>query len=216
MQTLAFISRKGGSGKTTLAVHMAVCAVQSGQFVVLVDLDPQGSASDWHEMRGSSKEFVSIKAKPEDLPGLLGKAAEAGADLVIIDTAPHTDKSALMAARNADLILVPCRPSTFDLRALGATFDLLEHSSTPAAIVINFAPFGHLGTETAAQLTKAGYPVLETMISQRVAFSHAVADGRAVHEYEPEGKAAQEITALFETIKERLAPCQEQRKICKA
>jgi chromosome partitioning protein len=204
MKKIAFVSRKGGSGKTTLAVHLAVCAIRAKKFVVLVDLDPQGSATDWHEMRGSSKEFVAIQAKPEGLAALLSRAEESGADLLIMDTAPHTDKLALAAAKQADLILVPCRPSTFDIRALGATFELLQHTTSPAEVVINFAPRGHLAEETAEHLKGAGYPVLPVFISQRVAFSHAVADGRAVHEYEPDGKAAEEVTKLWKIIKGRL------------
>lgn len=203
MKKIALISRKGGSGKTTLAVHLAICAVQDGKFVVLIDLDPQGSAADWYEMRGVIGEFVTVKATPEALPDILERAKENLADLVIIDTAPHTDKAALVAAQNADFVLVPCRTSAFDLKALPATFDLLNLSKTRAAIVLNNAPpVGNLAEETAKHLTESGYKVSPAIISQRVAFSHAVSDGRAVHEYEPEGKAAAEIAALWDNLKE--------------
>lgn len=205
MKKLALVSRKGGSGKSTLAVHLAVCAIESGLFVVLVDLDPQGSATAWFEMRGNSKELVTVQAKQEDLPVLLQRAKENGADLIIIDTAPHTDISALAAADCADFILVPCKPSTFDLKALPATFELLNHSKSEAQIILNFAPpVGHLAEETANQLRAAGYPVCPVIIGQRVSFAHSVADGRAVNEYEPNGKAAAEINALWATIQEKL------------
>lgn len=205
MKKLALISRKGGSGKTTLAVHLAICAVLAGKFVVLIDLDPQGSAAAWYEMRGDSKKFVTVKATPEALPDILERAKANGADLAIIDTVPHTDKAALIAANNADFILVPCRTSAFDLKALPATFDLLSLSKTKAAIVLNNAPpVGNLAEETAKHLQNAGYIVSPAVISQRVAFSHAVSDGRAVHEYEPEGKAAVEIAALWDSLKENI------------
>jgi chromosome partitioning protein len=156
-------------------------------------------------MRGDSKEFVTVKATPEALPDILERAKETGADLVIIDTVPHTDKAALIAANNADFVLVPCRTSAFDLKALPATFDLLNLSKTKAAIVLNNAPpVGNLAVETAKHLQDNGYIVSPVVISQRVAFSHAVSDGRAVHEYEPEGKAAAEISALWDSLKEEI------------
>ena len=184
---------------------MAVCAIKSGQFVVLVDLDPQHSSLDWFEMRGCSNELVTVQSRPEDLAVLMEKAEKNGADLIIIDTPPHTEKACLLAAEQADLVLVPCRPATFDFKVLPATFSLLEHTKKPAEVLINAAPpVGKLAEETATHLKNAGYPVFPAIISQRVAFTHAVSDGGGVHEYENEGKAAAEINALWGCIKERL------------
>lgn len=204
MKTIALMSQKGGSGKTTLAVHLAVCAVQDKRSVALIDIDPQGSAADWYEARGSEGELAGIHATPEALPSLLTRAAEGGADLAILDTAPHSNKAAAIAAKLADFVLVPCRPSRFDLKALGPTFDVLRLTATPAAIVMNVCPRGRMAEETAELLREQGFPVLDVMVSSRVAFSHAVVDGRAVHEYEPEGKAAEEVSALYQIVRERI------------
>lgn len=204
MKTIALISQKGGSGKTTLAVHLAVCAIQRKKAVVLIDLDPQGSAADWYKARSGDKNFITVQGSVETLPALLKKAKKGGVDLVIIDTAPHSNKTAASAAKLADLVLTPCRPSRFDMKAIGSTLDIIRLTETPSFVVMNVCPRGHLCEEAKESLESQGYPVLDVMISQRVAFSHAVIDGRSVHEYEPEGNAAQDIDKLFSFVKERL------------
>ena len=204
MKTIAIITQKGGSGKTTLAVHLAVCAIQKGKSVVLVDLDPQGSAIDWFEARQSINELAAIHTHAEALPDLLKRAKKGNADLVVIDTAPHSDKAATIAAKVADFILIPCRPARFDLKAIDPTFKIVRLTKTPAAVVINNAPRGKIAEQIRELLRSEGYPVLDLMISQRAAFLNAVFDGRSVHEYEPEGVAASEIDALFDEISKRL------------
>src|SRR5215212_8532950 len=107
METLAVIAQKGGSGKTTLTVHMAVCAVQRGFRVAIIDLDPQASVFDWNQSRADGRKFDAIKATAAELPDLLAKCQAAGLDLVIVDTAPHTNQEATAAAQLADFILIP-------------------------------------------------------------------------------------------------------------
>lgn len=204
MKTIALLSQKGGSGKTTLAVHLAVCAIQSGKAVALIDLDPQGSAVDWYEARDTTNELVAIQSTAAALPDILKKAKDGGVDLVIIDTAPHSSKDAATAAKLANFVLIPCRPSRFDLKAIRPTFDIIKLTKTPAAVVMNVCPRGRLAEDSREALRAQGFPVLDMMISQRVAFSHAVIDGRSVHEYEPEGAAAADIDALFSFIKDKV------------
>ena len=122
MWTVSIVSQKGGAGKTTLAVHLATAAQQAGLTVAVIDLDPQATARRWGEKRGRAPEVVSDHAIR--LPALLQAARTNGADLVFVDTAPNADQAALGAARAADLILIPCRPSAFDLEAVEATLTL--------------------------------------------------------------------------------------------
>src|SRR6478672_6659434 len=124
MWTVSIVSQKGGAGKTTLAVHLATAAQQAGLTVAVIDLDPQATARRWGEKRGRPPEVVSDHAIR--LPALLEAARTNGADLVFVDTAPNADQAALGAARAADLILIPCRPSAFDLEAVEATLTLAE------------------------------------------------------------------------------------------
>jgi chromosome partitioning protein len=97
-------------------------------------------------------------------------------------------------------VLIPCRPARFDLDAIASTVDIAKAANTPAAVVINAAPRGRLADEARAALQRQGVTVLDLVLHQRAAYSHAVIDGRSVHEYEPEGKAAAEIDDLYHHI----------------
>ena len=200
MKTLAILAQKGGSGKTTVAVHMAVCAAQRKLKTAIIDIDPQHSAYNWNESRPQGQKLDAIAADVHQLSGLLQKAKAAGIDLTIIDTAPHSDSAAAIAAQLADYVLIPCRPARFDLDAIASTIEIAKAANTPAAVVINAAPRGRLADEARASLQRRGITVIETVLHQRAAFSHAVIDGRSVHEYEPEGLAASEIDELYHHI----------------
>jgi chromosome partitioning protein len=201
MKTIAMVSQKGGAGKTTVAVHLAVCAELAGRRAAIIDIDPQASALEWHSRRQADTPEV-IRAKPEQLAGLLDQATANGADLTIIDTAPHSDRAAIVAASLADMVLIPCRPAAFDVAAIGTTLSLLKLSKTTdrAAILLNAVPPRGAQTDEAA----AGLATLATMVpvrlAHRAAYSRAVNDGRSVEEFEPHGKAAEEIRALYRWI----------------
>lgn len=197
MKTIAIISQKGGAGKTTVAIHLAVAAEQRGIRTALFDLDPQASAASWADKRNAPSPAV-ISAQAGRLPGLLKQAAEQEADLVLIDSAPNADAASLAAARAADLILIPCRPAAFDLNAIGTTLNLAAVAGKPAFVVLNAVPpYGRIGQEARQALVDAGVDVATPVLHQLVAYAHAVNDGRTAQEYDPRGKAATEIEALF-------------------
>jgi chromosome partitioning protein len=158
MKTLAILAQKGGSGKTTVAVHMAVCAARRKLKTAIIDIDPQRSAYQWNESRPEGQKLDAVTADAEQLAELLRKAEEGGIDLTIIDTAPHSNAAAAIAARLADYVLIPCRPARFDLDAIASTVDIAKASNTPAAVVINAAPRGRLAEEARAALTGKGIP----------------------------------------------------------
>ncbi len=197
MKTLVILAQKGGSGKTTLAVHMAVCAARQKRRTALIDIDPQSSAFNWNESRDEGRKLDAAKAEARQIPALLQQAKAGGIDLAIIDTAPHSDSAAAIAAQYADLVLIPCRPARFDLDAITSTVQIATVAKKPAAVVINAAPRGKLAEEARAALERQGITVIDTVLHQRAAYSHAVIDGRSVHEYEPDGKAAAEIDELY-------------------
>lgn len=197
MNVLALINQKGGSGKTTLALHLATAAWRDGRQTLLVDLDPQASAAEWHDSRAEAHPAV-VSVPPSRLRKVLQTAGESGAQLVVLDTAPHAESTALEAARAADLVLVPCRPSIMDLRAVGKTIDLLRLADARAYAVLNAVPpKGSVVDEAAEAIEKLGLPVCPVRLGQRVAFSHSLIDGRTAQETEPDGKAAEEVQHLY-------------------
>jgi chromosome partitioning protein len=198
MHTLALVSQKGGAGKTTLAIHLAVEAAACGQRVLLIDLDPQASASEWADRRGDGAFDIDVSAEhAARIEAVLAQAGREGYDLAVLDTAPHADQAALRAARAADLVLVPCRPSILDLAAIRTTLELIELARRPAMVVLNAAPVrGRVVDEARAAIAGRGGKVSEPVVHERVAFRHALIDGRVAREYEPDGLAAQEIAAL--------------------
>ena len=200
MRTVAIISQKGGAGKTTLALNLAGAADASGLQTVIVDLDPQASAKSWHDQR-NRKAPVVISAHASRLSEVIHTSTKHGVDLCVIDTAPHSEAAALAAARAADLVLIPCRPAVFDLRAIASSVDLAQIAKKPALVVINAAPpRGPLAQQAAEAIQGYGVRIAETRVTQRIAFVHSLTAGKTVLEYEPHGAAAREITALCTLI----------------
>ncbi len=200
MKIWAIEAQKGGAGKTTIAVHMAVCAARQGLRTALIDIDPQRSAFKWNQSRPPEKQLDCVAGAAPDLAGFLATAKAGGVDLAIIDTAPHSNADGARAAQLADLVLIPCRPARFDLDAILSTLEIVRAANTPAFVIINAAPRGKLAGEAKAALERQGATVIETVLHHRAAYSHAVIDGRSVHEYEPDGTAAAEIQELYHRI----------------
>src|SRR3954453_2163575 len=174
MYVLAIVSQKGGVGKSTIAVHLAAEAHTQGQRVLLLDLDPQGSAMEWASRRGDQPPDVS-GANPASVSKEIERAKEDGYDLVVIDTAPHADHAALQAARSADMVMIPCRPSTFDIAAISATLDLCKLANKQSVVVINAAPTrSRVTSEAGEAITEKGGRVLPVVVHQRVAFQHCM------------------------------------------
>lgn len=204
MKTVAIVSRKGGAGKTTLAVHLAVAASVKGKEVAIIDLDPQASAAGWGDSRTAETPAV-VSAQAARLPKVLETAANAGADLAIIDTAPHSETAALAAIRAADLILIPCRPAILDLRAISDTIDLVNLAKKTATVVLNAVPpRGSLADEAIEAIKGYGMAVAPVKVGQRAAFVHSLTTGLTAQEYEPEGKAAEEIQQLYKWMCKQL------------
>lgn len=204
MRSIAFLSQKGGSGKTTLAVHIAVAAGSKRERSILIDTDPQGSASVWGEARKSETPPVA-KCLARAAGGLLETAELQGHSFAVIDTAPHSTVGIDVVAAVADYILIPCRPSVFDLAAIEASVKIARAGKKPAAFVLNACAARGPEVEQAQQvLVKHGYPVAPVTIGDRKAFSRAIITGEAVTEFDADGKAAHEIVALWRWLKKQM------------
>jgi chromosome partitioning protein len=196
MKTIAIISQKGGAGKTTIALHLAAASALAGRNTAIIDLDPQASAANWSDRRESDVPVV-LSAHASRLTHEMKRVKEMDGDVLIIDTAPHSDSAALEAAKAADLILVPCRPAILDIEAITNTLDLVKTTGTPIFVVMNaVAPQGAEAAEAVEAIEALGVKVCPVQLRQRVAFSRALITGQSAQEYEPSGKAAQEAEEL--------------------
>lgn len=204
MRTLAVISEKGGAGKTTVVVHVAVAALLLGQDVAIIDLDPQASSADWCDQRGGSPEAVTIP--PSRLEKFLGELRDNGADLVIIDTPREGNNAAYSAAQCADLVLVPMKPGGFDYRALSRTLDLcrLAHKA-PFVLLNGIRPGAHRAVadarESVAALDCAVTPIV---LHERTIYRTASITTKTAQETEPQSVAASEIRDLYLWIAQQL------------
>jgi chromosome partitioning protein len=204
MKTMAFFSQKGGSGKTTLAVHTAVAATEAGERAVIIDTDPQQSATVWGHARTSASPLV-VTAAVAKLAQVLEAARQEPMTLAIIDTAPHAAPDVGRIVRAVDLVVIPVRPTAFDIAAASGTVDIVKAAGVRAVFVLSACPFRSPEiVETRAVLAEYGLPIATVEIIDRRPFARAVATGRAVTEFERNGKAATEIRALWAWLKEQM------------
>ena len=200
MKTISVISQKGGAGKTTLVVHLAVAATLDDKATAIIDLDGQANAAEWGDTREADTPAVT-SAQAARLPKILEAAKNADADLVIIDTPARSESPALAAAKCADLIIIPCRPAVFDLQAIRMTVDLTKLVNAPTLVVINAAQSrGTRASEATEALKNLGLKVLPQTLGVRNDFRDSIGLGMTAQEYNPNSKAAHEITQLYKLI----------------
>ena len=200
---IAVLNSKGGTGKTTLATNLAGWLHHGGARVLVVDTDPQGSARDWHHARPEGVELPAVVAM--DRPTVHREIGSIGApyDFVVIDGAAKLEQVAASALKAADLVLIPVQPSGFDLWAVADLVDAVHvrrevtDGRPQAAFVVSRQVAGtHLAAEVAEALGGLGLPVFAGRTSQRVAYAEAAQSGLTVTDYEPGGRAADEVRAI--------------------
>lgn len=211
MKTLAILSRKGGTGKTTLAIHLAVAAEADGRRTLLADTDRQHSAVEWRRERQVPAPIVE-PVKPGALFARQQEAVRSGFDLLVVDTGPSIEEEVEQAVRCADFCLVVARPNFFDIRAVAESAALADRFHRPVAFVLNQASHRQDSVEapvlmeSVRALRSLGFPVLPIGLRSRVAYQAASATGTAAQELDPDGTAGNEMTALWRHVSERLWP----------
>ena len=204
MKSIVFAARKGGSGKTTLAAHLAVEAEQSGSGpVTLIDTDPQQSLSAWwNDRQADSPRLLELSLAR--LPTELGKVRGAPG-FVFIDT-PPLDSGVIAGVINvADLVVIPVKPSPHDLRGVSVTVDMCKKASRPFIFVVTQAVQRATLTQQAPLILSQFGPVATSIIYNRVDYAGAMTDGRTAQEVDPKGKAASEITGLWIYLSQQLS-----------
>ena len=198
MYTVAVVMEKGGVGKTTVALNLAVAAVQNGRSAAVIDIDQQATASKWTDRRTTEKPWV-VPTLTARLAAAIQQAEAQGVELVVIDTPPHSGTDAVEAARRADLVLLPVEPHLFTLETLPKLGDLLKLAGNPPALfVINKAATQGTEATNAADYIKAqGFSVSPVILHSRAAHRHATNVGKVAAEYDPNSKAAQEAIQLY-------------------
>jgi chromosome partitioning protein len=202
MKVLAVIGQKGGSGKTTTTLGLAVQAVKAGRQVAVIDLDPQATAAKWSDRRDDKDSPAVVSCQASRLSQVLQAARAQGVDLAIIDTPAKSSEAAIAAAKVANRVLLPIQPHLFDIETLDSVAEILALAGKPpASVVVNRAPVqGRRHEDARAGLEGKGFDFAPVVLFQRAAHGDAANLGQTASEYEPGGKAALEIAQLYEYI----------------
>jgi chromosome partitioning protein len=204
MNVLVFASRKGGSGKSTLAAHLAAQATKPSRPILLIDADPQGSLSLWHELRGSGE--PSLKRATRGIDEAVKAARREGYRWAFIDTPPNKSSAVSEAIGLATLVVIPARPSVFDVAAVTDTIALCRELRKPYAVVMNAAPPKRNDTEASivadarAGLARIKAPVWSGQITHRSDLCFALGAGAGAKEFDSDSLAAAEIGRLWQAI----------------
>ena len=206
MRTIALVTQKGGSGKSTLSASVAVEMQARGETVFLVDMDPQRSLADWARGR-TDRRLAGAAVGAGQLAEVLASLAARGVTLAVIDTPASLSEASEAAMRAADLIVIPVRPTIFDIWSSEATWQRVRALGRDCAFVLNQCSSlqGSRRVREGAAALEAMGGLLQPLITARVEFQDAMQRGLGPTELDPAGPAAAEIRQLCDSIRRRMA-----------
>lgn len=202
MQVIGVVAQKGGVGKTTLSGHIGVELSHRGFSTVLVDTDPQGSLRSWWEPREAAEPSL-MSADAKQLAAALPALKKQGFDFVVVDTPPQVSALVKNVVELCDLVLIPAKPSSHDLRAVSKTVEVVSDKKKEMIFVLNeVRPRTRLEGQAIAAMSQHGR--VSPIVYGRQDFVSSMIDGRVAQELRPEGKASQEIKALCDYLLEQM------------
>jgi chromosome partitioning protein len=197
---ITIAQQKGGAGKSTVAAHIAVALFQQGKRVTLIDIDPQGSLTMWHNLReekfGKGYTGMNFVSSSGWRLGAALSTAKTNSDFVVIDSPPHTETEAKSAIRAADLVIIPMQPSPADLWATQATLDFAKSEKKLARVLLN----RHSASKVARDIAGKVDCSMAATLGSRVLFSSCFSLGSCVTETDPHSQAATEVKALIQEV----------------
>jgi len=201
---ISFVNQKGGVGKTTSAINVAASLKRRNYNVVLIDADPQGSASYWHAVENNNA--FEILHRPEPLSRSDIEDLAQNYDFLVIDAPPALGDITRSILAVADLSIIPLSPSSLDIWSCKGTLKiideaLVENPDLDVKLLINRKiPGTRVGREARDSLSIFNMDLLDTELCQRVAYIDAMTSGVSVMQYAPGSKAADEIESLCDEI----------------
>ncbi len=212
-KVITIAQQKGGAGKTTVAAHLAVALVERGFRVAAVDIDPQGTLTQWYHVReehlGVGHTGLTFRTISGWRVGSELLRLREAHDIIIVDSPPHTETEARSAVRGADLVVVPVQPSPADVWATQATVELARAEKVPVQLVLNRVP---PNSRMAAMVVEALPELARAQLGNRVIFSACFLDGLTAQEVQASSPAAAEAGALAEELLQRLGLSKKTKK----
>jgi chromosome partitioning protein len=203
MKAITFVTQKGGSGKSTLCISLAVAAQQAGASVCILEMDRQATISDWAENRtAEGPEVAQIEA--QQLEDVMRRLKESSYDYVFIDTPGVDSQGTLAAIRVADLCVIPTRPTPADLRAFKPTLAAVYRLEKKFAFVLNQTPPRSFRVRDATDGLAVLGVLPDVNVVMRNDHQDAIGMGKGVTEFNPTGPAAAEIRKLWTWLEKRM------------